>query len=285
MQQEQKVILRASCGAALLAGIKMTVWLLTGSLVLIASAVDSLLDLGVSVFNLFALKHSSKPADQQHNYGHGKIEGIAALIEGVIITGSAFSIIYSAVQKLIVWSQITDLDSGIIVMIISLLITWGIVFLLQKTLKTSKNLILKADLLHYKMDFLTNAWILLTLLLLKWSHFTQLDPIIAILIALYILYSCKDILRSGFDILMDKSIGKDQEIWSIILAHPEVQSFHHLKTHQSGKEIFISFHMVFKDENIALKKAHFISLKVKQALQNTFKNAEILIKLDPFDDK
>lgn len=285
MQQEQKVILRASCGAALLAGIKMTVWLLTGSLVLIASAVDSLLDLGVSVFNLFALKHSSKPADQQHNYGHGKIEGIAALIEGVIITGSAFSIIYSAVQKLIVWSQITDLDSGIIVMIISLLITWVIVFLLQKTLKTSKNLILKADLLHYKMDFLTNAWILLTLLILKWSHFTQLDPIIAILIALYILYSCKDILRSGFDILMDKSIGKDQEIWSIILAHPEVQSFHHLKTHQSGKEIFISFHMVFKDENIALKKAHFISLKVKQALQNTFKNAEILIKLDPFDDK
>ncbi len=97
-------------------------------------------------------------------------------------------------------------------MLFSLLITGLIVFLLQSVSKKTKSLIIKADLMHYKMDFLTNGGVLLTLVLVKWTGFSFLDPIIAIGIAIYILYGCKAILKEGFDLLMDKSLGKDKEI-------------------------------------------------------------------------
>lgn len=97
-------------------------------------------------------------------------------------------------------------------MLFSLLITGIIVFLLQSVSKKTKSLIIKADLIHYKMDFLTNGGILLTLVLVKRTGISFLDPLIAIGIAIYILYGCKSILREGFDLLMDKSLGKDKEI-------------------------------------------------------------------------
>lgn len=284
MKLENKAIRFAGIGAALLAVIKFIFWIISGSMVLIASAVDSLLDLMVSLFNLFALKEAKKPADHDHNYGHGKIEGIAAIIEGLIITGSAFFIIFSSFKKLFWNTEIIDITHGIFVMLFSLLITGIIVFLLQSVSKKTKSLIIKADLIHYKMDFLTNGGILLTLVLVKRTGISFLDPLIAIGIAIYILYGCKSILREGFDLLMDKSLGKDKEIWKFILEHPAIASFHKLKTHQSGGKVFISFHMVFKNPDISLKEAHFISSEMEQKLKSHFKRASVIIRLDPLDD-
>lgn len=284
MKLENKAIRFARIGAALLAVIKFIFWIISGSMVLIASAVDSLLDLMVSLFNLFALKEAKKPADHDHNYGHGKIEGIAAIIEGLIITGSAFFIIFSSFKKLFWNTEIIDITHGIFVMLFSLLITGIIVFLLQSVSKKTKSLIIKADLIHYKMDFLTNGGILLTLVLVKRTGISFLDPLIAIGIAIYILYGCKSILREGFDLLMDKSLGKDKEIWKFILEHPAIASFHKLKTHQSGGKVFISFHMVFKNPDISLKEAHFISSEMEQKLKSHFKRASVIIRLDPLDD-
>ncbi len=284
MKLENKAIRFAGIGAALLAVVKFIFWIISGSMVLIASAVDSLLDLMVSLFNLFALKEAKKPADHDHNYGHGKIEGIAAITEGLIITGSAFFIIFSSVKKLFWNPEITEITSGIFVMLFSLLITGLIVFLLQSVSKKTKSLIIKADLMHYKMDFLTNGGVLLTLVLVKWTGFSFLDPIIAIGIAIYILYGCKTILKEGFDLLMDKSLGKDKEIWKLILEHPAIASFHKLKTHQSGGKVFISFHMVFKNPDISLKEAHLISSEMEQKLKKHFKRASVIIRLDPFED-
>ena len=284
MQKAKTAIRFALFWAGLLALTKFIFGIISWSMVLIASAIDSLLDFIVSIFNLFALKKAEKPADEDHNYGHGKIEALAALFEGLLIGISWGYIIFSSVEKLIFWVQIEYLGYGIIAMGISLLVTWIIVFILQETTKSTKSLIVKSDLMHYKMDFLTNAGVILALVVVKFTDLTWIDPLIAIGIAIYILRWCGGIIKDGIDLLMDKSLGKDEEIWGLILTHPAVSSFHKLKTHQSGGKVFISFHMVFKDENISLKDAHAISREIEMKLKKHFKRASVLIRLDPFDD-
>ena len=284
MQKAKTAIRFALFWAGLLALTKFIFGIISWSMVLIASAIDSLLDFIVSIFNLFALKKAEKPADEDHNYGHGKIEALAALFEGLLIGISWGYIIFSSVEKLIFWVQIEYLGYGILAMGISLLVTWIIVFILQETTKSTKSLIVKSDLMHYKMDFLSNAGVILALVVVKFTDLTWIDPLIAIGIAIYILRWCGGIIKDGIDLLMDKSLGKDEEIWELILAHPAVSSFHKLKTHQSGGKVFISFHMVFKDENISLKDAHIVSREIEMKLKKHFKRASVLIRLDPFDD-
>ena len=284
MQKAKTAIRFALFWAGLLALTKFIFGIISWSMVLIASAIDSLLDFIVSIFNLFALKKAEKPADEDHNYGHGKIEALAALFEGLLIGISWGYIIFSSVEKLIFWVQIEYLGYGILAMGISLFITWIIVFILQETTKSTKSLIVKSDLMHYKMDFLSNAGVILALVVVKFTDLTWIDPLIAIGIAIYILRWCGGIIKDGIDLLMDKSLWKDEEIWELILAHPAVSSFHKLKTHQSGGKVFISFHMVFKDENIRLKDAHIVSREIEMKLKKHFKRASVLIRLDPFDD-
>ena len=284
MQKAKTAIRFALFWAGLLALTKFIFGIISWSMVLIASAIDSLLDFIVSIFNLFALKKAEKPADEDHNYGHGKIEALAALFEGLLIGISWGYIIFSSVEKLIFWVQIEYLGYGILAMGISLFITWIIAFILQETTKSTKSLIVKSDLMHYKTDFLSNAGVILALVVVKFTDLTWIDPLIAIGIAIYILRWCGGIIKDGIDLLMDKSLGKDEEIWELILAHPAVSSFHKLKTHQSGGKVFISFHMVFKDENISLKDAHIVSREIEMKLKKHFKRASVLIRLDPFDD-
>lgn len=284
MLKAKKALRFALLWAALLAIIKLIFWIISGSMVLIASAIDSLLDFIVSVFNLFALKEAEKPADKEHNYGHGKIEAIAALLEGILIGVSGWYIIFSSVQKLIFWVKIKSLELGMLAMVISLTITGVIVAILYQTAKTTKSLIVQSDLMHYKMDFLTNAGVILALILIKYTNLSFIDPVIAIGIAIYILRWCRWIIKNGFDLLMDKSLGKDKEIWTLILNHPAITSFHKLKTHKSGGKVFISFHMVFKNPDISLKEAHKISYEIEATLKKRFRRASVLIRLDPFED-
>ena len=251
---------------------------------LLASAADSLLDLMVSLLNLFALKESAKPADKEHNYWHWKVEWLAAVIEWFIIIVSWWLIIFSSIQKLIRWDSIDWINEGIIVMIISILITWIIVFFMKKTAEKTNNLIIKADLIHYTMDFLTNSWIILALILVKYTWYQSIDQIIAIGIAIYIMFPSIRIIKDWIDILMDKSIEKDEVIWKIILKNTNIESFHKLKTHKSWGKVFISFHIVFKNKNISLKEANEISNEIEKDLKKRFKKSSILIRQDSYDE-
>jgi cation diffusion facilitator family transporter len=238
----------------------------------------------VSILNLFALKESAKPADKEHNYWHWKIEGIAAVIEWLIIIWSWGIIIFSSIKKIILWTELNSIDESIIVMIISIVVTGIIVFFLNRTAKRTNNLIIKADLIHYTMDFLTNTWIIIALVLVKYTWYNIIDPIIAIGIAIYIMFPSFKILKDGYDVLMDKSINKDKEIWKIILKNNNIESFHKLKTHKSWGKVFISFHIVFKDKDISLKKANWISNEIEKELKKHFKKSSILIRLDSYNE-
>ena len=284
MNSEKKAVKIASIWAFLLAIIKFTFWIISWSMTLLASAADSLLDLMVSLLNLFALKESAKPADKEHNYWHWKVEWLAAVIEWFIIIVSWWLIIFSSIQKLIRWDSIDWINEGIIVMIISILITWIIVFFMKKTAEKTNNLIIKADLIHYTMDFLTNSWIILALILVKFTWYQFIDQIIAIGIAIYIMFPSIRIIKDWIDVLMDKSIEKDEVIWKIILKNTNIESFHKLKTHKSWGKVFISFHIVFKNKNISLKEANEISNEIEKDLKKHFKKSSILIRQDSYDE-
>ena len=284
MKPEKKAVKIASFWAFLLAVTKFTFSIISWSMTLLASAADSLLDLMVSILNLFALKESAKPADKEHNYWHWKIEGIAAVIEWLIIIWSWGIIIFSSIKKIILGTELNSIDESIIVMIISILVTGIIVFFLNRTAKKTNNLIIKADLIHYTMDFLTNTWIIIALVLVKYTWYNIIDPIIAIGIAIYIMFPSLKILKDGYDVLMDKSINKDKEIWKIILKNNNIESFHKLKTHKSWGKVFISFHIVFKNKDISLKRANWISNEIEKELKKHFKKSSILIRLDSYNE-
>ncbi|MEI6426409.1 MAG: cation diffusion facilitator family transporter [Candidatus Absconditabacteria bacterium] len=285
MSPEKKAISIASGTAAILAITKLTVGIFSGSMALISSAVDSLLDLIVSFVNLLAVKTAQEGPDAEHNYGHGKVEGIAALFEGLLILTSGGYIIYSAIDKILNKSIINDLGASIGVMIFSILMTGMVVFVLSKAAKKTNSLIVRSDLMHYKTDFLTNTGVIISLIVVKFTGFYLVDQIVAIGVAIYIIIGCIPIMKEGFDLIMDKSIGRDKEIIDIIMGHSEIENYHMLQTRRGGKQYFVNVHLVFIDKEISLRQAHTISDTIERQIKKLLQHkTQVMIHLDPHDD-
>lgn len=288
MTQEKKAIVFANIAAIILIIIKTVAWIMTWSMAVLSSAVDSLLDFIVSSVNLYILKRSSSPNDENYNYWHGKIEWFGAIFEWFVVMASWLVVIYLAVQKILHNEWISQIDISIIIMLISILITWALVYYLHITAKKTKSLVVKADLLHYKSDLFTNLWIIFSLGVIYFTWWQIIDSVVSIVIASYILFSSFEIIKEWFYMLMDKSFeDKDvlKQIEEIIMnTSPEVTWFHHLKTRKSWKDVFIEFHLVMTPD-IKLVDAHQISdlieIKIRRLAIN---NSRILIHLDPYDD-
>lgn len=286
MISPKKATLIASSIASLLAIVKLIVGLVSGSVAVLASAIDSLLDVIISIFNFFALHQSEQPANQKFNYGYGKIESLASLIEGVIITISGGYILYEAIGKLIYQEHIIQIDQTIGVMIFSLVVTLGLVVFLSLMVKRSKNQVLEADLLHYKTDLLSNGGVLLSLFVIYFTDWQIVDAILGIIVALYVMFSAFGIIKRGVLNLLDRSI--DEDLSSKIegtLKNSPIASFHGLKSRLSGNTIFLEVHLVF-DEMISLLEAHNISEEIEEKLAQNDPSLKwvILSHLDPYDD-
>jgi ferrous-iron efflux pump FieF len=269
--------------------LKTTVGLLTGSVAVIASAVDSLLDFLVSLFNVFAVRGSEKPSDANHNYGHGKIEGLAALLEGLFILGSAVFVLYKSVDKFIHPSPLAlgGVDLALGAMLVSMTASAVLVWYLHKMGKRSRSLVLEADALHYRTDVWSNGAVLLGMLVIRFSGWQAADALIAGLIGLYIAWAAVPLIRKGLDMLLDHALPEEMvsEILSIATSHsPLINGVHELKTRRSGEINFVEFHLVF-NEHIALGKAHRISDEIEDRIRALEKSRwSVNIHLDPVDD-
>lgn len=286
MNKVKKAIILANITAIFLAIIKFTTWILTGSLSVLSSALDSLLDFFVSLFNLYILKKSEKKFDENYNYWQEKIQWVGAVLEWAIVWFSWIMVIYLAIEKILSQSYISQVDVSLYVMLVSICITGGLVFYLTKVSKEVNHLTLKADILHYKTDLFTNFWIIWGLILIKITWFYILDTVIWILIWGYILLSSKGIIEEWYHMLMDRKI-EDERIKEIIeiiqTTDKQITWYHFLKTRRSGNDIFVDFHLVF-NQNITLLNAHSISDKIEHKIRNIIPDAIVSIHLDPFDD-
>ncbi len=287
MRIEKKATLISSSTAALLVTIKMIVGIFSGSIAILASAIDSFLDLSVSVFNYFALHQSEKKADAQFNFGRGKLEAIAAVMEGTIISISGVFIFYNAVEKLLHPKPIAYMDMSLIVMGISIAVTGLLVFFLIHVAKKTGNLVIRADALHYQTDLYTNAAILIALGVIHFTDFEIIDPLLGIGIAVYMIYSAFPIVKEGFLMLMDIALEPEeiQKIERYLSRVENINGTHHLTTRRSGSDIFLTVHVVF-NVSISLYDAHRISDKIEEGLQALFEDDRVhsIIHMDPYDD-
>lgn len=268
--------------AAVLVGAKLFAWMLTDSVSLLSSLVDSAMDVLASLVNYFAVRHALQPADREHRFGHGKAEPLAALGQAAFITGSGIFIVIEAGHR-IVQPRLIDYGTvGIAVMGFAIVVTAGLISFQRYVIKRTDSTAIRADSLHYMTDVLVNGSVIVSLLLVTRFGWYLADSIFAIAIAGYIIYSAWRIVRVALDKLMDRELpDEDRErIKAVALAHPEVANLHDLRTRSSGVRAFIQLHLEMKG-SLSLNRAHEISDEVEAEILRAFPNAEVIIHEDP----
>ena len=288
MSPQKRATLISSSVATVLLFVKLLIGVASGSVAVLASAIDSLLDMLVSVFNFFAIKKSEENPNDTYQYGKGKIQAIAAVIEGTIISMSGLYIIYIGGKKLIERSSTSLLTPSIIAMGISIVITYFLVQYLLKVSKETDNLVIKADALHYKTDLWSNAAVLLALGLVYVTGLDWIDALFGIGIGIYIIYSAYEIIVEGIGILLDRALDGElvAGIGEILSKHPEVTSYHWLRTRTDGTTNYVEFHMVLRP-NMPLLEAHRIADEVEDKMREleAKKRWVITPHFDPYDDE
>ncbi|RAX58413.1 cation-efflux pump [Helicobacter monodelphidis] len=273
--------------ATLLAIVKLIAGILSGSVGLLASAIDSLLDVVISIFNSFAISISESKANEQYNYGKGKIEALAGFLEGLIIAISAIYIFYGAIEKLFQDKPIEYLDISIAIMIFSLIITIFLFYFLLYVAKKTNSLVIKADALHYKTDLLTNAATLFALSIIAITGWEIVDSIFGGIIACYILYNAYSLLLQSVRILLDHSVDQKyvNQIKEILEQETEIQGYHLLRTRISASWNFVEAHLIFKSEH-SFTNAHQIAHNIEDKIKELDKAQQwsITLHLDPDDD-
>jgi len=290
MRLEKKATVVSTSVAALLVIIKMTVGIFSGSIAVLASAIDSLLDLTVSLFNYFALSNAEKNPDENFNFGRNKIEPLAAVIEGTVISFSALFILYESLVKIAHPREMSFMSESIWVMLISLVITIVLVIFLNFVAKKTGNMVIKADALHYKTDIFSNGAVLVALALISMTGEQLIDPVLGVGIAIFMIYSSIPIIKEGILMLLDAALPEEdnQKIKDILensIAKNETNDYHFLQTRESGSHVYISVHIVF-NVSISLYDAHVISDKLELKIKELFENKKIhiMIHMDPYDD-
>ena len=267
--------------ALILIGIKLFAWNRTGSVSIFASFVDSSMDALASILNLVAIKFAIEPPDEEHRYGHGKMEAIAGLAQACFIAGSAFILLLNALDRIFNPREMTQIDTGIYVMVISLVLTIGLVAYQKHVVRKTGSTAVKADSIHYLSDVLGNLAAIAALILTA-QGIPYVDILVGLIIGFYILKSAWDIVRESLDILLDRELPEEikKEISEIILKHPKVHGFHDMKTRQTGLRYFLQFHVEVDDE-LSLMEAHDVSEEIEESLSKAYPNAESIVHIDP----
>jgi len=267
--------------ASILIATKLIAYMYTGSVSILASLVDSLMDAGASLVNLFAVRYALAPPDREHRFGHGKAESVAGLAQSMFIAGSGLFLILEAVDRLLHPRPIAEFDIGLGVMLFSIVATALLISFQHYVVKHTRSTAIRADALHYRTDLLTNAAIIVALLLTQvgWLGF---DPIFAIAIAFYIFYGAWEIGNDAFHDLLDRELPKEKrtQIIEIARRHPQVKGLHDLRTRMSGRTEFIQMHLEL-DDQLPLVKAHAIADEVEAQIIAALPSAEVVIHQDP----
>ncbi|MBJ3815205.1 CDF family cation-efflux transporter FieF [Shimwellia pseudoproteus] len=284
-QQYGRLVSRAALAATVMALllliIKVLAWWATGSVSILAALVDSLVDMAASLTNLLVVRYSLQPADNEHTFGHGKAESLAALAQSMFISGSTVFLFLTSIQHLARPEEMNSPGIGISVTVVALVCTVILVTFQRWVVRKTGSQAVRADMLHYQSDVLMNGAILVALGL-SWYGWHRADSLFALGIGIYILYSA---LRMGYEAvqsLLDRALPDDerQAIMDIVKGCAGVQGAHDLRTRQSGATRFIQVHIEMEDE-LPLVSAHAVAERVEQAILQRFPDADVIIHQDP----
>ena len=268
---------------SLLILIKVVASILTGSISIRADAVHSALDLIAAVTTFIGVRISGRPADEQHPFGHGKAENISSTVVAGLIFAAGGIIIYTAVKRLIAGAPLELIEIGIYVTAAAIVINILISRYLLRVSRDTDSPALEADARHLFSDVLSSCAVLVGLIVVRLTGLNILDPIIAFLVALFILKVGYDTLRKSFGGLVDVRLPKaeEAEIKSCIIEHySEVVSFHRLRTRKAGSQRYIDLHLVMP-KNASVDEAHRMCDHLEQDIENRLHHASVTIHVEP----
>jgi len=266
---------------------KVVVSWLTGSISILAQAADSLLDLFAGIITFFAIRIAAKPPDAEHPYGHGKVEDIAGVVQGILIFVAGGLIIYSAIVRIIEGSSIViePAEAGIAVMAVSIVVS---IFLSRHLLSVSRatgSVALEANARNIATDVYSASAVLVGLAIVRFTGLNIIDSIIAIGVAIYILKVALDTIRKPISGLLDETLPPSQQavIEDCLRKHSrEVSGFHALRTRRAGSQSYIDLHLVIA-RDISLEQAHQICDRIEVEIKSTLHEASVTIHAEPCD--
>ncbi len=273
----------AVAAAAFLVALKAGAAWLTGSLALVSAALDSAIDLFVSGANFLVLRRSARPPDEDHAYGHGKFENLAALGQGIFLVGAAASLVVSGVRHLVQGNEPREMGWGMAVLAISMVVSVGVARMLAWAAERSGSPALKADSLHYATDLWVNGAALGALLIVRFTGWTQADPLVALAVAGYVFYTGATLALEAMGDLSDRGLPPEDLARvraTVATFAPEVVGMHDLKTRRSGGQRFVELHLEIP-RSTSFEEAHALTVRVLRAIEGELPRSKVFVHSDP----
>ena len=254
----------------------------TGSTAMLGSLADTSLDLVASVATLVGVWVAAMPADEEHRFGHGKAEALAAMFQVILIVLSAGGIAFRAVTALVESGRTEAADQGIAVSVLAILGTFALLAWQRHVIRRTGSLAIRTDNVHYQSDLLLNLAVIAALVLDQYLGFARADPLFGLAIAAWLLWGAWRASREAVDNLMDREWPEEKRLRFVERAatHPELSKLHDLRTRTSGDRDFVQFH-VDLPASMTVGEAHAIIERVEEDLCREFPGMELLIHIDP----
>ena len=273
---------------AILIGLKVAAGAITGSIAILTEAAHSAIDLLASIVAFLSVRMADEPADEDHPYGHAKIENLAAAIEGMLILVGAAVIVYESVRRLVDQAEVESIGVGIGVIAFSMVANLGVSSYLYRQAKLTESPALEGDAAHLRTDAATSGGVLVALVLVEITGVTWLDPATALVVAVAIVFAGIKILSRSSRVLVDEALP-EQELDAVrraIEEHgaPEVAGFHKLRARRAGSRRYIDLHVQFT-ERTTLRRAHELTHELQRDIRARLRGADVLIHLEPAESE
>jgi cation diffusion facilitator family transporter len=282
IQEKKKVALWSVIAAIFITTFKLIIGLLTGSLGILSEALHSGLDMVAAAITYFSVRVSDKPADREHNYGHGKVENLSAFIETILLLVTCVWIIYEAIHRLL--SGKTDIEVSIwsyVVVICSIIIDFTRSRALYRVAKKHNSQALEADALHFSTDIWSSVVVLFGLICYQFLDWHKADSIAALFVAVIVLFVSYQLGRKAVDVLLDRSpLNTTKIVHEILKGFPEVLKYHGLKARTAGADTFIKFNVHF-DPELSLREVHEVCDKIELEIKKKVVRSEVYIHAEP----
>jgi cation diffusion facilitator family transporter len=288
MDKKSRTVLFSISSNALLLAVKLVAGVLTGSASVLSEAVHSATDLVASIVAFVAIRRSASPPDESHNYGHGRFENLAGVFEGVILLGVGGWVVFGAVNGILNGTKLELLGLGIGVMALSAVVNLFVSEWLLRVARETDSRALEAEGYNLRTDVWGAAGVALGLLAALATGWTVLDPILAALIGLVILWTALRLISGSTRVLLDESLPEEELslVESIINreagSNPKIRGYHKLRARKSGSQRHIDFHLQLKADT-TLGEAHKISDGLEERIRRELPNSDVLIHLE--DDR
>lgn len=254
----------------------------SGSVSILASLADSALDLVASLGVFFAVRWAAAPPDEEHRFGHGKGEALAALVQAGLVFGSALFIGWEAVQRIFDPRPVAGGTWGVAVMLVSIAITGWLVWMQSRAIARSGSIAVEADRAHYAADLASNLVVLIGVVSGAFLHAPGLDAAAGLIVAIWLVWGAFGMLKAAADHLLDKAVPDTDRVavTTAVLADPRISGVHQLRTRMAGSVMMIQMH-VDMDPTLTLDAAHAIIVEAEDRILAAFPRADILIHPDP----